>query len=68
MDHLSHLFLLGQGLRPNTLFWALAPTIALQNSDFSLPSEEKERGFDFLEIRPTDFWFTSVGVVTSEVL
>jgi len=47
VDHLSRVSLLGlvsvlgQGPRPNTLFWALAPTIAPQNSDFSLPSEEK---------------------------
>ena len=59
MDHLSRILLLGlvsvlgQGPRPNTLFWALAPTMALaptiapQNSDFSLPSEGKDRGFAF---------------------
>ena len=53
VDHLSRILLLGlvsvlgQCPRPNTLFWALAPTIAPQNSDFSLPSEEKKWGFDF---------------------
>ena len=47
VDHLSRVSLfglvnvLGQGPRPNTLFWVLAPTIAPKNSGFSLPSEEK---------------------------
>ena len=47
VDHLSRVSLLrlvsvlGQGPRPNTLFWVLAPIIAPQNFDFSLPSEEK---------------------------
>ena len=71
VDHLSHLLLLGlvsvlgQCPRPNTLFWALAPTIAPQNSDFSLPSEEESGVLIFQEIRPTDIWFTHVGVITS---
>ena len=33
----------------NILFWALTPTIAPQNSGFSLPSEERKRVLTFLK-------------------
>ena len=46
---------LGQNPRPNICFWALLPTIAPQNSSFSLLPEEKKWGFDFLSVNTNRF-------------
>ena len=43
-----------QSLRSNIQFWALIPTIAPQNSNFSLLSEEKNWGFDFSGVKITN--------------
>ena len=43
------------GLRPNILRWAFSPTIAPQNTNFSLVSEEKKWGFDLLSNERTEF-------------
>ena len=45
-----------QGSRPNIQFWALIPTIAPQNSGFSLLSEEKKWGFDLLRVKVIHFF------------
>ena len=42
---------LSQSPRLNIQFWALIPTIAPKNSNFSLSSEEKNWGFDFLVVK-----------------
>ena len=48
---LGRFIVLGQAHAPcsNILFWALTPTIAPQNSGFSLPSKERKRVLTFLK-------------------
>ena len=44
----GHIVTIDLGPRPNTWCWAFTPTIAPQNFNFSLASEEKKEDFDLL--------------------
>ena len=47
---LGHIYFTKYDLRPSIQIWDLVPTIAPQNFNFSLVSEDKKQSFDILKI------------------